>query len=154
VTREHGYYPTRGAVVEPPLQRPRPRIVVAAAGRRALAVAGRRADTWNSLGGQPINGEVISRERAVTETRRQVEMLESACTRIGRDPSTIGRSILCFRAGAFASFDSLVDWVGRYHEIGFREFILFWPGDPAKDAMLDRLIADVVPTMKSTGRMP
>jgi alkanesulfonate monooxygenase SsuD/methylene tetrahydromethanopterin reductase-like flavin-dependent oxidoreductase (luciferase family) len=154
VTRETGFYPTWDAVIERPLQRPRPRIVVAAAGQRALGVAARRADTWNTLGGQPIDGDVVPRDVAVAETRRQIERLEAACAAIGRDPSTLGRSILCFRGGAFASYESMVDWVGRYHELGIREFIFFWPGEPDADAILDRLIAEVLPALRTSGRMP
>jgi hypothetical protein len=58
------------------------------------------------------------------------------------------------KASAFASYDSMVDWVGRYHDIGFREFILFWPGEPDADAILDRLVAEILPVLRTSGRMP
>jgi alkanesulfonate monooxygenase SsuD/methylene tetrahydromethanopterin reductase-like flavin-dependent oxidoreductase (luciferase family) len=67
-----GHYPTEGAVVEPPVQRPRPPLVLAADGPRLLDLAARRADAWNTLGGQPMRGsgrEAVSLDEAVDATR-------------------------------------------------------------------------------------
>ena len=83
VTREGGFYPTRDAVVERPIQEPRPPFLVAAQGRRSLDVVARRADIWNSVGGQPIVGDVVARADALATTRRHAELLEEACAAIG-----------------------------------------------------------------------
>ena len=54
VTREGRHYPVRDAQLPPPVQRPRPPLVIAAHGDRALRVTARYADGWNTLGGQPF----------------------------------------------------------------------------------------------------
>jgi len=142
VTRESGFYPTANAVVQRPVQQPRPSILVAAQGPKSIRVAARRADIWNSAGGEPIEGERVGREGAVEKTRRHVELLEEACAEVGRNPKTIRRSVLCWRAGALESTDSLADWVGGYVELGFQEFVFYYPDDPSRGAVVDRFVGD------------
>jgi alkanesulfonate monooxygenase SsuD/methylene tetrahydromethanopterin reductase-like flavin-dependent oxidoreductase (luciferase family) len=142
VTREGGFYPTANAVVQRPVQQPRPSILVAAQGPKSIRVAARRADIWNSAGGEPIEGERVGREGAVEKTRRHVELLEEVCAEVGRNPKTIRRSVLCWRAGALESTNSLADWVGRYVELGFREFVFYYPDDPSRAAVVDRFVGD------------
>ena len=150
VTREGGFYPMKNAWIERPLQAPRPPIVVAAQGPLAIRVAARRADTWNTLGGQPIEGETRSLDEAVAATRRQVEQLDAACRSIGRDPATIGRSVYAFRVGIYESIDAFEEWAGRMLEIGIREIVLFYPEDPSGDAVLERIAADSMPRLRAT----
>ena len=148
VTQQGGHYPTRDARVERPLQRPRPPIVVAAQGPRAIGLAARHADVWNSLGGQPIEGERVSLDAALAVTRRQVELLDEACAREGR---IVVRSVLAFRPGALTSVDAVADWIGRYRELGFTDFVLAWPGTssgPTTLAVLERFASDVLPALR------
>lgn len=142
VTRTDGFYPTANAVVQKPVQAPRPPILVAAQGPRSIRVAARHADIWNSLGGQPIAGERVSRPEALAKTRQHIGLLEAACAASGRDPATIRRSVLCWRAGALGSRDELDEWVGQYAELGFEEMIFFYTDEPARDEMIDRLVAE------------
>ena len=142
VTRTEGFYPTTNAVVQRPVQQPRPPILVAAHGPKSLRVAARRADVWNSMGGQPIAGDSVTRDEAVAIVRRHVELLEEACAEVGRDPGTIRRSAFAWRAGVWASRESLVDWLGRFRELGFSEFIFALPDDAAKVEVLEGHIAD------------
>ena len=75
VTREGQHYPVRDAQLPPPVQRPRPPLVIAAHGDRALRVAARYADGWNTLGGQPFPAGLDPAQRlplaeVVSRTRR------------------------------------------------------------------------------------
>jgi alkanesulfonate monooxygenase SsuD/methylene tetrahydromethanopterin reductase-like flavin-dependent oxidoreductase (luciferase family) len=136
-------------VIERPVQQPRPPIVVAAQGPRAIYVAARHADTWNSLGGQPIEGERISLDQAVALTRRQLQTLDDACVALRRDPRAIRLSVYAFRARALASVDAAADWIGRYRELGFTEFVLGWPQPiPAQEATLERFAGDLLQTLR------
>jgi len=128
VTRTEGFYPTKDAVVPRSLQAPRPPILVAAHGKRSLRVAARHADTWNTVGGET--------------TARNVELLDEAFAAIGRDPATIRRSVLSWRDGAFDTAVALDDWLGRYRELGFTEFLFLLTGEPAKDGILEQHVAD------------
>lgn len=151
VSREGSYFRLRDAKVLPPVQRPRPPIVVAAHGRRALGVAARHADTWNSLGGQPLVGDGVTPDEALASTARQAEGLAEACRRVGRDPARVGRSVFAWRAGVFAAPDAFADWVSRYRDLGFSEFIVWWPRDAGQQEVLERIATDVIPRLRSTG---
>jgi alkanesulfonate monooxygenase SsuD/methylene tetrahydromethanopterin reductase-like flavin-dependent oxidoreductase (luciferase family) len=151
VTREDGFYPTRNAQVERPVQAPRPKLLVAAQKPRSIRVAARWADIWNTLGGQPIEGDRLAMPDAVAEVGRQIEQLEAACQEIGRDPSEIRRSVLQFRSGAFASMDAFEEWVGRMIEVGIQEFIFLWPGTPELDALLERFVVEKLPGIRARG---
>lgn len=142
VSRGEGFYLTKDAVVQKPVQEPRPPILVAAQGPKSIRVAARYADIWNSIGGEPIEGERVGRDTAVERTRRHVELLEAACAEIGRDPKTIRRSVLCWRAGALESQASLEDWVGRYAALGFEDIVFFYPDDPSRADIVERFVGD------------
>jgi len=150
VTREAGYYPMRNAWIERPLQAPRPPILVAGQGPRAIRVAARRADIWNTLGGEPIEGEARHLDDALAATRRQLELLEAACIEIDRDPASIRRSVFAFRVAIYDSIGACEDWVGRMLQIGIRELILWYPvDDRAGEGVLERFAADSLPRLRA-----
>jgi alkanesulfonate monooxygenase SsuD/methylene tetrahydromethanopterin reductase-like flavin-dependent oxidoreductase (luciferase family) len=134
VTREGDHYPVRDAQLPPPVQRPRPPLVVAAHGDRALRVAARYADGWNTLGGQPFPAGLepaqrLSPAEAVSRTRLLGERLDDICAQLGRDPGTIQRSVLalCPNPDPFASLDAFDEYVGGYEAIGIGELVFYWP---------------------------
>jgi alkanesulfonate monooxygenase SsuD/methylene tetrahydromethanopterin reductase-like flavin-dependent oxidoreductase (luciferase family) len=149
VNHDGPHFRLEGATVPRSVQQPRPPIVVAAQGRRALEVAARHADTWNSLGGQPLAGDRLSPDAALATTAQQVEGLAEACLRVGRDPASIGRSVFAWRAGVFAAPDAFAEWVSRYRDLGFSEFILWWPGKVDQQEVLERIATDVIPGLRS-----
>lgn len=156
-----GYYPTSGAVVERPVQEPRPPLIIAGDGPRLIDLAARKGDGWNTLGGQPMRSRgtpPVSLDEALATTRRRVAMLEEACARAGRPPDSIRRLVLAYRVSpeVFASGDAFSDYVGRYHEAGIDEFIFYWPVDPATfervpayEHALEKIAADVIPRLRA-----
>jgi hypothetical protein len=78
------YYQLKGAICEPkPVQRPRPPIMIGAAGEKlSLRVVAEHADIWNC----PTRGDV-------DEFRHKSAVLDEHCAAIGRDPSEIRRSV-------------------------------------------------------------
>jgi alkanesulfonate monooxygenase SsuD/methylene tetrahydromethanopterin reductase-like flavin-dependent oxidoreductase (luciferase family) len=157
VTRESGPYLTKEAQIPPTIQRPRPPIVVAAQGPRGLAVVARHADVWNSLGGQPLDlaREKLAFEDAVATVKRHVDLLDDACRRSGRDPDTIGRSVLTWRYDEYASANALADFVHAYRSVGFDEFILTWPRKTPSysaqeaEALLEDLAKRTLPALRA-----
>ena len=130
-----GHYRSDGAVIERPLQRPRPPLVIAGDGPRLLDLVARTGDDWNTLGGQPMRGggaPAVSLDLALEATRARTAVLDEACDRIGRDRSSLRRSLLAYRVSAdlFLSADAFSDYVGRYREAGIHEFVFYWPVDP------------------------
>jgi alkanesulfonate monooxygenase SsuD/methylene tetrahydromethanopterin reductase-like flavin-dependent oxidoreductase (luciferase family) len=134
VTRLGPHYPIRDAQLPPPVQRPRPPLVIAAHGDRALRVAARYAEGWNTLGGQPFPAGLDPAQRlplaeAVARTRQLGERLDSICAEIGRDPATIQRSVLALAPNPdpFSSLDAFDEYVAGYEAIGIGELIFYWP---------------------------
>lgn len=148
VTRADGYYPTVDARVERSVQQPRPPVVVAAQGPRTIALAARYGDAWSSLGGQPLFGDRLDDRSALDHARRHLDALAEACIAIDRDPATIRRSVMTWRTRAYESLAAMVDWVGSYREIGFDDIVLYWLGDPDRDAITDRFAAEEMPRLQ------
>jgi hypothetical protein len=124
----------RDAQLPPPVQRPRPPLVIAAHGDRALRVAARYADGWNTLGGQPFPAGLDPTQRlpaaeAVSLTHQLGERLDDICAEVGRDPATIQHSVLAHgpNPDPFSSLDAFDEYVAGYEAIGINELIFYWP---------------------------
>ena len=96
------YYQLSDAPLDPkPVQIPHPELMIGGGGERVtLRVVARQADHWNVWGGP----KVLARKTAI---------LEDHCSRVGRDPKTIARSVnmaLLF-TDKKADIDRLVDTI-------------------------------------------
>jgi alkanesulfonate monooxygenase SsuD/methylene tetrahydromethanopterin reductase-like flavin-dependent oxidoreductase (luciferase family) len=114
------------------VQRPRPPFVLGAHGPRMMRIVARYADTWSTTG-------------TIEEVRPKLENLEVACAAVGRDPATLIRSVLYVPSLAPAerpwdSPDAFADYVGRFQELGFAEF-LFQPPPPEQFTLAERVAA-------------
>lgn len=159
VTSE-GYYRTKDAQVVATVQRPRPPLVIAAQAPAAMRIVARYADTWNTLGGQPM-GMVppLPLAEAVAATRRQIESLEEACGKVGRDPSTIRRSVLLYKSDVLRrDLEHFEAVCSAYLAAGFDDIVMYWPyvrpgfddeaSAAASERLLERAAADVVPRLR------
>lgn len=109
------------------VQRPRLPIAVAAGAQRTLGVAAKFADAWITY------GDTTYQERSAHGTervvRRQVELLDEHCGRLGRDPRTIDRIFLIGNSEArpLANLQAFEEFVGRYTELGFDDLVFHMP---------------------------
>jgi alkanesulfonate monooxygenase SsuD/methylene tetrahydromethanopterin reductase-like flavin-dependent oxidoreductase (luciferase family) len=137
VTSNGRHYSVAGAQLPKPVQNPRPPIVVAAEGKRSLRLVARHADAWVTLGGQPQTPErgvpSVSDAEGLQMQRERVAMLDSYCRDIGRDPREIRRINLAYRrrVDPLSSLDAFDEFVGSYTEMGFNEFVFYWPSTVA-----------------------
>jgi alkanesulfonate monooxygenase SsuD/methylene tetrahydromethanopterin reductase-like flavin-dependent oxidoreductase (luciferase family) len=108
------YYTLTRATQNPkPVQRPHPRIWVGGAGEQlTLRVVAEHADVWNVIG-------------PVDEVVRKAAVLDEHCAAIGRDPSTIARSV----QPRLDPDDpvAIVDVLHAYYEAGFTENVVYIP---------------------------
>lgn len=155
VTQEDGYYRMRDAVVERPVQTPRPPLVIAAQGPRGIDIVGRYGQVWNSLAGQPLETS-IPMEDALANIRRLGTLLKESCERCGRDPRTVRRSVLVWHYDIWASLDAFTDYVSRYREAGIDEFVVAWPrsaraGRSAaeREGLMERIASEVFPKLRA-----
>jgi alkanesulfonate monooxygenase SsuD/methylene tetrahydromethanopterin reductase-like flavin-dependent oxidoreductase (luciferase family) len=113
-------------------QSPRVPFTVAAAGRRALAVAARQGAAWVTTGPRSESEEPDEWYAAVA---RQSVGLDDACRTVGRDPASIRRAALIglTQHWAQSSLDAWDDVCGRLGALGFTDVVVHWPRphDPA-----------------------
>lgn len=128
-TYEGKYYSPCEALLRPKfLSQPHPRFNVAGHGPKALRLAARYGDAWNSLntGGSdrtPRQNSDVTRERC----QRMCEFAVEA----GRDPDQIGRTFAFgWTTDDFtSSLEAFYDTVGRYREAGINDFcFIYVPG--------------------------
>ena len=118
-----------GMVIAPgPVQEPRLPLVLAAHGPRTLRLAGRLADTWNTLTTQDLEPDEVL---ALAASR--AALLDEAARAAGRDPGTIRRSVLIgsVRWPVLASSAAFREAVLRYAERGFTDVVVMHPDHPA-----------------------
>ncbi len=160
VTFQGRHHSVEGARCEPPPEPPPP-LMLGAFGPRMLRLAARYADWWNVSSTGPA------------EYRRLSQMLDAACTAIGREPGTIRRTwgggCICAptreqalqlagdRYGldpASNDFDlvgtpgELIDQIRQFVDIGVDYFLVDCGGFPDLTT-LESLMGDVIPTFKS-----
>jgi len=126
---EGRFYSADGARTYPGCtQRPRVPFAVAATGRRAMQLAATYADTWVTTGDR-WNERLLPSAEGASFVRRQMDALEEACERAGRDPSSISRLALSGVSldPGLVSADAFEETLGRYREAGITDFVVHWP---------------------------
>ncbi len=122
------FYSADGARTYPGcVQRPRIPFAVAATGPRAMALAATYADTWVTTGDR--GDTLLSSAAGAAVVRTQIEMLDEACERAGRDPASISRLVLSGLRldSGLESVAAFADTIGPYAEVGVTDFVVHWP---------------------------
>ena len=132
------------------VQAPRPPITIAANGDAALRVAARYADTWNTWGGYELPIEEFF-EATVKRSRR----LDQYCADIGRDPSAVRRSLAVYPrfVDAWADEGAAKGLVERFHEVGFSEFVFWWPSEHQMP-VFEHFVEDAIPRLRNLPESP
>ena len=119
------YFTLKDAIAEPkPLQSPRPELWIGGYGAKGtLRVAARHADVWNASGGRGV-------ETTVEATR----LLDQHCHAIGRDPTSLRRSVQAAWGG---NSDDHLRTAERYVRAGFTEFVIDLHGEDQRSAAED-----------------
>ncbi len=131
-----------------PVQNPRPPLTIAAHARESLKIAAEYADTWNSYGADFGAPPQVVIER----TSQRIDFLDRYCEKIGRDPATLGKSLLIFGEEAnsvFASEENFVKTVERYTTIGITELIFYYPFfAPDQADSFTRIAQEILPQFR------
>ena len=149
------YKITDASLFPPPVQKPRLPLLIGGKSPTVIRVAAGIADVWNTNGGRDL-----SPHEAFEATRAKVAMLQDQCQKKARDPGAVTLSFLVGQTQdtPLASRDAFQDFIGRYEQLGFREFILFWLRDPNPDyalydwirnrAVLEKVATDWIPSVR------
>jgi hypothetical protein len=94
-------------------------MAIAAGGRIGMRLAARFAETWVTTGNRTRPGPVDAAQGA-RDVRDQIDLLEDACSKEGRDPAKLSRLVVTGPrlTGGLSSVDEFDDTVGRYSAIG------------------------------------
>ena len=106
------------------VQRPRIPFVVAANGKRSIAMAARLGEGWVTTGDRSHG--LTAWWQSVAEASRQ---LDEALAAVGRPGAEVSRYLSMDASGTFAltSKDYFDDAVGRAGQLGFTDVITHWP---------------------------
>ena len=151
-TYEGRFYRVDGAIMSPPpVQRPRPPILIAAMGPRMLKLAARFADNWNST--NPAD----SFDEQLAETRDHIKLIDEECTAIGRDPASLRRSFWMFdprarlHGGLFRYYESteiFAEMAQRLIDLGISEIGVYYPMRAEQLPMFERIAREIMPELK------
>jgi alkanesulfonate monooxygenase SsuD/methylene tetrahydromethanopterin reductase-like flavin-dependent oxidoreductase (luciferase family) len=129
VTYSGSYYSAADARSYPGCrQQPRVPFIVAATGPKAMELVARFGQGWVTTGPRTHVRELDAQEGAEA-VRAQVELLESACDAVGRDPDELGRFVLLGPglAQGLSSSEEFTDTLGQYAAVGFTDCVVHWP---------------------------
>jgi hypothetical protein len=154
-TYDGKYYNIHEALMHPKfVSDPHPVFSIAAHGQKALRLAARYGDSWNTLG---LHSGGTPKESS-DFTRRCYEDLCEYAIEAGRDPKQFGRTILFgwTSDGPFRSMEAFYDTIGRYVEAGINDFCFIYAagmgifqGQAIADEDLLRKIAfEAIPKIK------
>ena len=124
------YYQLKDALCEPkPVHKPYPPFVIGGSGEQlTLRIVAQYANIWNFVGG------------SVDTFLHKIEVLDGHCAAIGRDPSTIERSIQ-----TIINYDNMtetLDHIRPYIEAGATHIILNLR-DPYPESIVQRLAEEI-----------
>ncbi len=149
-TDYHGrYYQVEGMTMEPgPVQRPRPPLTLAANGRSMIKIAAAYADSWSTWGGFGLTAEEL-----FARTQERIKWLDEFCAQAGRNSREMVRSFLVYRPlDPWVSSVAFSDIIGRYQDIGFNEFILYWPREGEPRGNFERIVTETLPEVRDSFR--
>ena len=140
------YHLKDAALYPPPVQKPRPPITVGGIRPKMLRIAAEYAEAWNTFGGLDPDPEVM-----FTSIKKQSECIDTYCRELGRDPSTLRKSILSYGREGFTIYDSednFLRFFEKYREIGFSEFIIYHPWKKEQVPVLEKIAHDIIPDLR------
>jgi alkanesulfonate monooxygenase SsuD/methylene tetrahydromethanopterin reductase-like flavin-dependent oxidoreductase (luciferase family) len=161
------FYQINAALMNPlPVQKPRPPLLIPAHGPTGLRLVAEYADAWNTMVAAEFAAvEALDLTQKVATVREQMATLDRFCADIGRDPSSIRRSVMAQEPASniFRSVGYFEDFAGAFAEIGIDELIVFWPtpygrtGDPAgpiarEERVMEQVAATVLPRLRQGSR--
>jgi alkanesulfonate monooxygenase SsuD/methylene tetrahydromethanopterin reductase-like flavin-dependent oxidoreductase (luciferase family) len=130
-----------------PTQRPRPPLIVAANGPRALRLAARYGDAWVTTGAQAVDDEETWWRSVAEVSARFAEAEADAGRTLDRYLNLDSSPVLSLSSPA-----AFADAVGRAARLGFTDVIAHWPrasGWYAGDEKVLEMVAPTLPELRT-----
>jgi len=123
--------------------------MIGANGPRLLKITAEYADTWSTFGGMKVR----SFSEMLTLTRQRNTLLDSYCAELGRDPSTLRRSVFIFTQEEYqrlyttpGEFEHIVR---HYIDIGITEIMFLYPFVPTLMPMFEHIVYEAIPQLRN-----
>jgi len=126
-----------------PLRQPRPPLLVAANGPRALGLAARHGDGWVTTGGQGLEDEA-GWWRSVAEVSAR---FDTALEKAGRAVPVRILNLDSSPVYSLSSAGAFEDAVGRARELGFTDVLSHWPRASSWYAGDEKVLETVAPML-------
>lgn len=129
------------------LQRPRIPFVMAANGRRSIALAARLGDGWVTTGSQSDDPS-----KWWLSVGDGIRRFEDALATVGREPTSVPKYVSLDAAGPYSlsSVAYLTDAAGRAADLGFTDVIVHWPRPDGPYAGDERVLETVAADLLAT----
>jgi hypothetical protein len=98
-----------------------------------LALTAKHADIWNTRG-------------PVEQVAERSQLLDAKCREIGREPSSLVRSVWPFNA-PWESLEAVGSMTAGYRAVGFTDLIFTWPQAEHADTMR-KFAREVMPGLR------
>jgi alkanesulfonate monooxygenase SsuD/methylene tetrahydromethanopterin reductase-like flavin-dependent oxidoreductase (luciferase family) len=139
-----GPYPATGTIVEPHgHQGRRIRLTIAALGSRAITVAAKYGDAWNSYGvgsGRDIHG-LLPWDAAMATLRERSAVLDRASSEAGRASGAVTRSYTLVETyQGYPERDQMLAMLDDLHSAEIDEVVGYWPADPAQETRMEEFV--------------
>ena len=146
------YYNLDGTIVLPDtIQKPRPPIYIGARGPKMLKITAQFADAWNTLQG------IENLEETAERIEERNKLLDDYCKEIGRDPSTLRRTLGIYENEAmhkigpmklYKNPEILEEIVKMSVEQGITEIYIPYPFKEEEIPSFENVAKEIVPELK------
>jgi len=108
-------------------------LLIGSSGRRMMRLVAEHADIWNTIG-TPAEADATNRK------------LDAICAEVGRDPSTLRRSVSP-SLNLLESPETFAAGVAAYHTAGFTDITFPWPRVEAEVPVLREVARTILPRL-------
>ena len=142
----HHYSVNRPGLRPGSVQSPRIPFAVAAANHRSMNVVARHAQLWITNGDRGHQGPPLPPADGAGVVSRQMELLDHACRRQGRDPATIDRLVLTGSRldSGLRSAASFAELREIYEAVGVTDLVVHWPREDEPHAGDESILEQIV----------
>lgn len=128
------------------VQEPRIPFAVAASVPRAIDIAARHGSIWVTNGDRSHRGKPLEPIQGAEVVSRQLNHLQEACERQGRDPTTIDRLVLTGSRldSGLGSPTQFAELRQVYESIGITDIVVHWPRDDHPYAGDERVLEQII----------
>ncbi|MFF1798105.1 LLM class flavin-dependent oxidoreductase, partial [Kitasatospora sp. NPDC058263] len=151
------YFDAIDARLEPGcVQRPRVPFLLAATGPLGMRTVARYGASWAVTDDAELPKDTLTEASTWAGLAQRLESLDAACEQEGRDPKSLGRTLLTGFSPlpTMRSAAAFEEVAGRCAELGFTELVVHYPRESGPFATPAHVLAEIAPAHRGAARLP